>query len=132
MINWIKNLVAGKELAELERWRVGASHAERWLAEFKPAYYAIDYLIAFADGEVSFKRVEEVRDWMRSEAKERAADIAASTISLTPAEMQSGLDRVRFAELLIRQLPEDHDGRNTWLLNYARDKKVESAPRDGR
>ncbi len=39
-------------------------------------------------------------------------------IKLTPQEIQSGLDRVKFAELLIRQLPEDHDGRNTWLLNY--------------
>lgn len=36
----------------------------------------------------------------------------------TPAEEQSGLDRVRFAEGLITQLPADHDGRNTWLLNY--------------
>lgn len=41
-------------------------------------------------------------------------------IALTPAEIQSGLDRVRWAELLIRQLPPDHDGRNSWLLNYAR------------
>ena len=39
-------------------------------------------------------------------------------IPLTPAEVQSGMDRVRYAELLILQLPEDHDGRNTWLLNY--------------
>lgn len=42
----------------------------------------------------------------------------APSITLTPAEVQSGLDRVRFAENLIRQLPEDHDGRNTWLMNY--------------
>lgn len=37
---------------------------------------------------------------------------------LTSAEIRSGLDRVRHAELLIKQLPADHDGRNTWLLNY--------------
>ena len=37
---------------------------------------------------------------------------------LTKHEKQSGLDRVRFAENLIKQLPQDHDGRNTWLLNY--------------
>lgn len=41
-------------------------------------------------------------------------------IPLTVAELQSGLDRVRWAELLIRQLPEDHEGRNSWLLNYGR------------
>lgn len=40
------------------------------------------------------------------------------TIELTPAEIQSGLDRVRWAELLIEQLPVDHEGRNSWLLNY--------------
>ena len=40
-------------------------------------------------------------------------------IKLRPAEIQSGMDRVRWAELLIRQLPEDHEGRNSWLLNYA-------------
>lgn len=44
--------------------------------------------------------------------------LAVPSIKLTPHEVQSGLDRVRYAELLIRQLPEHHDGRNTWLLNY--------------
>ena len=39
-------------------------------------------------------------------------------IKLSAAEIQSGLDRVRFAEMLIEQLPENHDGRNTWLMNY--------------
>lgn len=49
----------------------------------------------------------------------RLADIgAAPHIALNPHEIQSGLDRIRFAEGLIRQLPENHDGRNTWLLNY--------------
>lgn len=43
-----------------------------------------------------------------------------TSIELTPYEIQSGLDRVYYAELLIRQLPENHDGRNTWLLNYGR------------
>lgn len=41
------------------------------------------------------------------------------SIQLKPAEIQSGLSRVRWAEGLIRQLPGDHDGRNSWLLNYA-------------
>ena len=39
-------------------------------------------------------------------------------IRLNNAEIQSGLDRVQYAESLIKQLPKDHDGRNTWLLNY--------------
>ena len=33
-------------------------------------------------------------------------------------EKQSNLNRIKNAELLILQLPENHDGRNTWLLNY--------------
>lgn len=44
-----------------------------------------------------------------------------TNIQLTKAEIQSGFDRVRWAEELIRQLPEDHDGRNSWLLNYGSD-----------
>lgn len=39
---------------------------------------------------------------------------------LTPAEVQSNFGRVHWAEKLILQLPEDHDGRNTWLLNFGR------------
>lgn len=38
----------------------------------------------------------------------------------TMAEIQSGLDRVKWAEGLILQLPETHDGRNSWLLNYGK------------
>lgn len=39
-------------------------------------------------------------------------------IHLTTHEIQSGLNRVQDAEGLILQLPKNHDGRNTWLLNY--------------
>ena len=39
-------------------------------------------------------------------------------IRLNAAEIQSGISRVRTAEALIMQLPREHDGRNTWLLNY--------------
>ena len=39
-------------------------------------------------------------------------------IILTRTERQGGLNRQRFAELLIEELPKDHSGRNTWLLNY--------------
>lgn len=46
------------------------------------------------------------------------------TYEQTKAEKQSGLDRVRWAELLIQQLPADHEGRNTWLLNYGRNKEA--------
>lgn len=43
---------------------------------------------------------------------------SVTAIRLTNAEIQSGHDRVRWAEGLIKQLPLDHDGRNSWLANY--------------
>lgn len=39
-------------------------------------------------------------------------------IKLSAAEIQSGSSRVKWAEGLILQLPNSHDGRNSWLLNY--------------
>jgi len=39
-------------------------------------------------------------------------------IQLNSAEIQSGLNRVKHAEGLIKQLPANHHGRNAWLLNY--------------
>lgn len=50
---------------------------------------------------------------------------------LTPAEVQSGYDRLQHATGLILQLPRSHDGRNTWLMNYAthKDPDVQAAIR---
>lgn len=42
----------------------------------------------------------------------------ALVVVFTDAELQSGHTRLDWAEGLIRQLPADHDGRNSWLLNY--------------
>ena len=52
-----------------------------------------------------------------------------TSIPLTKAEVQSNFDRVRFAEGLIRQLPENHEGRNTWLLNYGSGDDVDAMRR---
>ena len=46
--------------------------------------------------------------------------IERGLIKLTRAEIQSNYDRVKWAEGLIAQLPANHDGRNSWLLNYGR------------
>ena len=59
---------------------------------------------------------------------------------LSRAEVQSGSDRQKWAEGLILQLPERHDGRNSWLINYGvsdeaqakRDRWNERAVKDGR
>lgn len=50
-------------------------------------------------------------------------------IKLSPAEIQSKHDRVKWAEGLIRQLPANHDGRNSWLMNYGSREPTESVPR---
>jgi len=47
---------------------------------------------------------------------------ANEAICLSKAEIESGLSRVKWAELLIKQLPEEHEGRNSWLLNYGEKK----------
>lgn len=53
-------------------------------------------------------------------------------IKLTPAEIQSGQSRQRWAEGLIEQLPTTHDGRNSWLMNYGTGDEAERLrkPRD--
>lgn len=114
--------MAGKELAELDRWRVGSTQARQWLSESEAVTLTLDHVASVAIGISSYGHIRCVRD----ELRETIARDEAKVIRLTPAELQSGLDRVRHAEGLIRQLPEDHDGRNSWLLNYARDRKVES------
>ena len=57
--------------------------------------------------------------------KNRRQMMQPKIILLNKAEVQSGLDRQRSAELLITQLPKDHDGRNTWLLNYGIGKEAQ-------
>lgn len=64
----------------------------------------------------------------------------AGVILLSAAEVQSGSDRQSWAEGLILQLPENHDGRNSWIINYSvsdeaqarRDRWNERAATDGR
>jgi hypothetical protein len=62
-------------------------------------------------------------EWPQSGDLEKALAVGAenvrpTSIRLSRAEIQSGLDRVKWAEGLVLQLPEKHDGRNSWLLNY--------------
>ncbi len=56
--------------------------------------------------------------WLLMGYELRSKLAAPPSIPLTPAEVESGLDRVHWAESLIKQLPADHEGRNGWLLNY--------------
>ncbi len=40
------------------------------------------------------------------------------SIPRSAAEIQSGHDRIAWAAALIQLLPDTHDGRNSWLMNY--------------
>lgn len=63
--------------------------------------------------------VDRETSWLEAlTAERRMRSRKRDTIKLTRHEVQSGLTRVKHAELLIAQLSPDHDGRNTWLLNY--------------
>lgn len=51
-------------------------------------------------------------------------------IQLTPFEIQSGLDRQRGAESLIVLINPEHEGRNTWLLNYGTGQEAQRIRRE--
>lgn len=49
--DWLKRLVAGSELAELERWRLWCDEHHKWLAhEFPDVAMTLDNLRYYADG----------------------------------------------------------------------------------
>jgi hypothetical protein len=50
--------------------------------------------------------------------------VSKEIIKLSQQELQSKLSRVKWAEGLILQLPNTHDGRNSWLLNYGVSKEA--------
>lgn len=100
------------ERDELHRWHSYWEQTRRWLAEFPDAADALEHLKANVTGDGGTD-IQRTREAMRTRRD------CAKVIKLSPAEIQSGHDRVRWAEGLIRQLPAEHDGRNSWLLNYA-------------
>lgn len=51
MKNWLKWLIAGNEIAELNRWRVMWHEYRAWLSEFKPVGLALDNLKAEVTGQ---------------------------------------------------------------------------------
>jgi hypothetical protein len=99
----------------LKELRQSATMIRRWLPDSFPAN---------EKGQVHFVRcvMESVAAVIEQACKEYGVDAGlvapTATIRLTKAERQSRLTRQRAAEHLIAQLPADHDGRNTWLLNY--------------
>lgn len=92
----------------------------------------IDLLIGKQFQELKIKELEESNSqrWKWYQEKEAEVEILKAKleekftlekgkyIQLNGAEIQSGSNRQKYAELLIEQLPKKHEGRNTWLLNY--------------
>lgn len=68
MLNWLKWLIAGEEMRELERWRVQWEQHRRWFAEFPDAADALDHMQQEVSG--------DYRRWiafLRDDMRERAA-----------------------------------------------------------
>jgi len=115
-------------MAEAERryrhMLVAMSTAYRWLSEFHIVGTVMQWL--WQSESNHFRPIDAPADttWpceIRDFREKLYTMFNRKVIDLTPAEIQSGLDRVRWAERLIKQLPENHDGRNSWLLNYGSD-----------
>lgn len=61
------------------------------------------------------------------EEKEKAENLEnQKVIKLSLAETESNFNRVNFAEKIILQLPIEHEGRNTWLLNFGKTEEAEN------
>lgn len=68
--------------------------------------------------------LDEVAAWLESMVQ------PCSSGTATAAEIQSGMDRQKWAENLILQLPITHNGRNSWLLNYGRGEFAQTLRKD--
>ena len=67
MREWLKWLVARKEMAELSRWNVQWNEHRRWLAEFPDAAIALDHLKEEVTGDYQCTTCDlrDLRDAMR-------------------------------------------------------------------
>lgn len=80
--------------------------------------------IAYINAETLNYTIETIEEADRIHSEEIQSEKIKKTkkkhqrIVLSNGEIQSRFSRVAYAERLISQLPSDHDGRNTWLLNY--------------
>lgn len=64
MLEFLKWLVASKEMAELERWRIEWNEHRRWLAEFPLVGLALDNMKSEVEGKQSV-RLSDLRERMR-------------------------------------------------------------------
>lgn len=82
------------------------------------------YFVRYEGGYESWSPADVFEDGYTEEGV-----IPPNVIFLTPEEIQSGTSRVVWAQGLIEQLPINHEGRNSWLMNYG-DQSIE--PTEGK
>ena len=93
IIEWLKRLIAGREMDELDRWRVRWHETRRWLAEFPDAASALDHLLQQVDG-VHMLDIRILRDNMR----ERQVELATERRKRARSDVGSGAAGVRLTE----------------------------------
>jgi hypothetical protein len=94
MMTWLKWLIAGREMAELERWRSTALDARRWFSEFRDVAEALDYVRQQATGEGPQEFIDVVRRRMRDR---RDAALVARAVGGVKALDLYEMARVRSA-----------------------------------
>jgi hypothetical protein len=72
MREWLKWLIAGNEMAELERWHVEWHEHRRWLAEFKIVGMALDNMKSEVEGRPK-TFITELREKMRNQVEANLA-----------------------------------------------------------
>ena len=98
--------------------------AKKWDSKLDLRKEALgDLALFFSDA----KQAKDAIEYFREQAQEIERLLWALGSKVGPAEWQSKLSRVHWAEGLIRQLPDHHDGRNSWLLNYSQTALAKSA-----
>lgn len=112
MFEWLKRLVARRELEELDRWRLECVEARRWFAEFPEVAHALDYLAGFAKG-THGGRIDQAREKMRG-MLESDVNRAAHNPFMAP----------------LRVPPEYQD--QNWIKKFADDWRAASHDEPGR
>lgn len=122
------HLIAVKDDLEEAKAAAQADYERRILAALEPV--AVEpsekhWYTRFFDADVRRMEVEREASRVKADMAElrrictaRIEELEATSIPLTKAEIQSGHNRVQWAENLIRQLPTGHNGRDSWLLNF--------------
>ena len=111
---------------------VGREQSGEWVAQYGANDGAGHFYDVQRNHDIPLMSCEDAKAACQIHADECVRDMLSpwAVIVLTPAEIQSRHDRVRWAEGLIRQLPDNHDGRNSWLLNYGYGDFAQPTPKE--